>query len=101
MAGTTSATTVPVQCDSMPIWLRNLQSSVRFREHLLRLQCNFLLNLAGASRYDVSVVCMESEGIRSLNRVYRNVDQPTDVLAFPYHEVCSHILTHARVIMMC
>ena len=75
----------------MPVWLRNLQSIVRFREHLLRLQCNFLLHLVapGACRYDVSVVCLESEGIRNLNRTYRNLDQATDVLAFPYHEVYS------------
>ena len=71
----------------MPVWLKNLQSSVRFGEHLLRLQTNFILGLAGAGRYDVSVVCVESESIRNLNRVYRNVDRATDVLAFPYHEV--------------
>ena len=71
----------------MPVWLRNLQSSIRFCEHLLRLQSNFILGLAGAARYDVSVVCVESESIRNLNRVYRRVDQATDVLAFPYHEV--------------
>ena len=71
----------------MPVWLRNLQSSVRFNEHLLRLQCGLLLNLLRAGRYDVSVVCLESGGIRNLNRVYRNVDRATDVLAFPYHEV--------------
>ncbi|CAI8035971.1 Endoribonuclease YbeY, partial [Geodia barretti] len=70
----------------MPVWLKNLQSSVRFGEHLLRLQTNFILGLAGAGRYDVSVVCVESESIRNLNRVYRNVDRATDVLAFPYHE---------------
>ena len=71
----------------MPVWLRNLQSSVRFREHLLRLQANLILGLAGAARYDVSLVCVESESIRNLNRVYRKVDRATDVLAFPYHEV--------------
>ena len=84
----------------MPIWLRNLQSSVRFSEHLLRLQCNLLLSLVHASRYDVSVVCMESDGIRNLNRVYRKVDGPTDVLSFPYHEVttnfCTPILVRCR-----
>ena len=75
----------------MPIWLKNLQSCVRFREHLLRLQCNFILHLVGASRYDVSVVCMDSESIRNLNTIYRHVDRATDVLAFPYHEVWNEI----------
>ena len=71
----------------MPVWLKNVQSSVRFCEHLLRLQANFILSLAGASRYDVSLVCVESESIRNLNRVYGSVDEATDVLAFPYYEV--------------
>lgn len=71
----------------MPIWLKNLQASVRFAEHFLQLQSTFILGLAGAARYDVSLVCVESDSIRNLNSVYRKIDRPTDVLAFPYHEV--------------
>ena len=71
----------------MPVWLRNLQSKVQFNAPLLKLQCGLLLHLLRVGRYDVSVVCMDSEGIRNLNNVYRNVDASTDVLAFPYHEV--------------
>lgn len=69
------------------MWLRNLQSKVWFNAPLLKLQCGLLLDLLRVGRYDVSVVCMDSEGIRNLNNVYRNVDAATDVLAFPYHEV--------------
>ena len=71
----------------MPVWLRNLQSQVRFNAPLLKLHCELLLNLLRGSRYDVSVVCLDTVGIRNLNSVYRNVDRATDVLAFPYHEV--------------
>lgn len=82
----------------MPVWLRNLQSMVQFNAPLLKLQSELLLHLLRVSHYDVSVVCMDSEGIRNLNRVYRNVDAATDVLAFPYHEVregrgCVKIIT--------
>ena len=58
----------------MPVWLRNLQSRVWFNAPLLKLQCGLLLDLLRVGRYDVSVVCMDSEGIRNLNNVYRNVD---------------------------
>ena len=61
-----------------------------FNEHLLKLHSLFLVNLAGASRFDLSVVCVSEREIRDMNRAYRNVDSPTDVLAFPYHEeVCT------------
>lgn len=69
------------------MFLRNFQSKVLFNEHLLKLQCGLLLNLLGADRYDISVVCINKEEIQKLNRVYRNEDKPTDVLSFPYHEV--------------
>lgn len=76
----------PTPRAAMPVWLRNVQSLVRLNEHLLKLHSNFLLQAAGAGRFDLSVVCLSEAEVRELNRVYRNVDRPTDVLAFPYHE---------------
>ena len=72
----------------MPIWLKNLQRTVIFNEHLLKLHAEFLLNVLGAGPFDVSVVCVGSKEIQHLNKVYRKRDKPTDVLSFPYHEVC-------------
>ena len=71
----------------MPVWLQNLQSRVIFNSHLLKLHCGFLLHVLGVGRWDVSVVCVGREKIQNLNHSYRNVDSPTDVLSFPYHEV--------------
>lgn len=46
--------------------------------------------VAAALRYEqfegaaeVSVTLVDNEGIHALNRTYRNVDRPTDVLSFP------------------
>jgi probable rRNA maturation factor len=35
---------------------------------------------------EISVVITDNEGIREYNRVYRNIDNPTDVLSFPMLE---------------
>lgn len=35
---------------------------------------------------EVSVVMVDNEEIRKLNRLYRSKDQPTDVLSFPMHD---------------
>lgn len=35
---------------------------------------------------EVSVTFTDNEGIRALNRTYRNMDKPTDVLSFPLFE---------------
>jgi len=36
--------------------------------------------------HELSIVLTDNEGIRELNRTYRNVDRPTNVLAFPMLE---------------
>lgn len=33
--------------------------------------------------YDLSVVFVSKEKIQSLNKQYRNIDEPTDILSFP------------------
>ena len=74
---------------AMSVWLRNLQSRVTFNCHLFKLQSSLLLQLLcpGSSKFSVSIVCVDREDIQHLNKVYQKVDQPTDVLSFPYHEV--------------
>ena len=71
----------------MAVWLKNFQSRVPIREALLKMQSCFLLNAIGCARYDVSIVCTTDEEVQHLNNVYRNINRPTDILSFPYHEV--------------
>ncbi len=37
-------------------------------------------------RVDISVTFADNEGIRAINREYRNIDAPTDVLSFPQYD---------------
>lgn len=71
------------------VWLKNLQNKVLFNHHLLRLHSSLLLHLLApeSAKFTVSIACVDEDEIRQLNWVYRKVDQPTDVLSFPYHEV--------------
>ena len=71
----------------MVVWVRNFQRKVLLSEWILKLHSTFLLEALGAGKYDVSIVCTENREIQALNRRYRRVDAPTDVLSFPYHEV--------------
>lgn len=38
---------------------------------------------------EISVVITNNEGIREINRDYRNIDAPTDVLSFPQYDFIS------------
>lgn len=38
---------------------------------------------------EISVVITDSEGIREINKEYRGIDKPTDVLSFPQYEFVS------------
>ena len=37
-------------------------------------------------RVDISVTFADNEGIRAINRAYREIDRPTDVLSFPQYD---------------
>ena len=54
---------------------------------LIRRCCHAVLQLEEFSDLaEISVTFTDNEGIRELNRQYRNIDAPTDVLSFPMGE---------------
>lgn len=40
----------------------------------------------GLARAELGITLTGRAGIRTLNRTYRDIDRPTDVLSFPVHE---------------
>jgi probable rRNA maturation factor len=68
----------------MEVWITNLQKKVPIETGFLRDVIVQALRLQGyRDPPDVSVALVDDAYIRVLNREYRGVDQPTDVLAFP------------------
>ena len=68
----------------MEVWVTNLQHKVSIETSFIRDVVLSALRIAGYPQpSDVSVALVDDAYIRVLNREYRGVDQPTDVLAFP------------------
>jgi len=68
----------------MDVWITNLQHKVSIETSFIRDVVMSALRIEGHPQpTDVSVALVDDAYIRVLNREYRGVDQPTDVLAFP------------------
>jgi probable rRNA maturation factor len=68
----------------MEVWVTNLQHKVSIETSFIRDVVMSALRMEGHPQPpDVSVALVDDAYIRVLNREYRGVDQPTDVLAFP------------------
>ena len=68
----------------MDVWIANLQNKIAIEHGFIRQLVIEALRLQGyRDPPDVSVALVDNAYIRVLNREYRGVDQPTDVLAFP------------------
>ncbi|NLC76775.1 MAG: rRNA maturation RNase YbeY [Clostridia bacterium] len=74
----------------MPISISNRQDKVCFTPELEKIILEVLNSGFERekidSRLEVAVVLVDDETIRELNRDYREVDSPTDVLSFAYRE---------------
>ncbi len=45
-----------------------------------------ILNVLGCDSHEISILITDDIGIRQLNKTYRNIDKPTNVLSFPMQE---------------
>jgi probable rRNA maturation factor len=52
----------------------------------IKRQCDGLLHAAGYTDWNMGLWLTTDARIRTLNKQYRNIDKPTDVLSFPFHE---------------
>ncbi len=85
--------------EKMVLHFRNFQTVIKINEPFLKLQCNFLIHLFGVWKYDVNVICLDDKVVQRLNKRYRGVDAPTDVLSFSYHEVQPDIVMELHLLL--
>lgn len=72
----------------MSLIIRNLQRAIPIRRVPLRKNIEQLRSILGVQKFDLGVICVSNMYIQQLNRTYRQKNIPTDVLSFPFHEVC-------------
>src|SRR5690554_1295947 len=71
------------------IAINNMQTMIEFTqelEELLQALADKTAAMEGYSQGEVSFALVDNEQIRELNKVYRGIDEPTDVLSFPMDE---------------
>jgi probable rRNA maturation factor len=68
----------------------NRQEKMDFNDNIksiIEKTIEYALNYEGFNKpYEISVVITDNEGIREINREFRNIDKETDVLSFPMLE---------------
>lgn len=67
----------------MNIEVRNRQRKYRINQRNVRKDANTILSLCGVDDIELSILIVNNRSIRELNKKYRGIDKPTDVLAFP------------------
>ena len=76
--------------DKIKVVITNKQKKVKIptgMRMLVRRCCNAVLKLEKfEGSAEISVTFVDNEEIHKLNRQYRNIDSPTDVLSFPLGE---------------
>ena len=68
------------------IEIRNLQRKHRIDQELIRDKSKAILSLCGLKNVELSILTVNNQRIQDLNKKYRGIDKPTDVLSFPMGE---------------
>ena len=62
------------------------QQKKKIPTHVIREKTKQILNALGCDDHEISIVLTDDEQIQGLNKQYRGIDKPTNVLAFPMQE---------------
>jgi probable rRNA maturation factor len=70
----------------MKVWIWNRQRQTRVRVQEISALARKILLVLGCLKAELSLLLVNDAQIRRLNKQYRSIDRPTDVLAFPMLE---------------
>lgn len=65
------------------IGIRNLQRKHKIDQDLIQKKSKAILSLCGLKDAELSILIVNNQRIQGLNKKYRGIDRPTDVLSFP------------------
>jgi len=65
------------------IEVRNLQRKHKIDQGLIRDKSKAILALCGLKDVELSILIVNNQRIQGLNKQYRGINKPTDVLSFP------------------
>ena len=62
------------------------QQKAKIPTPLISRKTEQILNALGCNAHEISILILDDEGIEQLNKTYRGICKPTNVLAFPMQE---------------
>ncbi|GFR60701.1 endoribonuclease YbeY [Elysia marginata] len=74
---------------NMTVFIRNMQRVVKLNTAQLKKNLNLIVSCTEYEGFDIGLMLVNDEDMRKMNLQYRGMDEVTDVLAFPYHEILS------------
>ncbi len=65
--------------------IRQTQRTINFSINLFKKKADFILKKLGYENFDLGIWLTTNKTIQKYNYLYRNKNEATDVLSFPYH----------------
>lgn len=65
--------------------ITNNELKTSINQENLKKDAKKIMNLMDYDSYDLGILLTDNQTIQRFNREYRNKDEPTDILSFPYH----------------
>tara|TARA_B100000378_G_C17860734_1_gene348518 strand:+ start:126 stop:596 length:471 start_codon:yes stop_codon:yes gene_type:complete len=67
----------------MEIFIRNEYPGIKVDTRKIKQQIGKVMSSLDCNEHEISILFVGDQGIRDLNRQFRGMDRPTDVLSFP------------------
>ncbi|MBD3231299.1 rRNA maturation RNase YbeY [Candidatus Dependentiae bacterium] len=68
------------------ILIKNNIKKIKINESLIKKNVAKILDLLGYKNFDIGILFTTNKTIKKFNQKYRQKNNPTDILSFPYHE---------------
>lgn len=67
------------------IYIKNTQNKIKIDKKKIIYDIKKILNILGYDEFDISLWITTNRTIQRFNKIFRNINKPTDILSFAYH----------------